>query len=280
MKRLISAATLAVALLSSASAFAYDGYVTRTVSLRAGPDSSYPAVARIRRGTSVVIEGCVDDWSWCDVSSRRDRGWISGNYLQHEYQGHRVLIPRYGVQIGIPIISFVFGSYWDDHYRSRSWYRERDRWSRVTPHYERRDHSRPNTAPAPPIRESRPAVAPAQQPSYQTRPQTTTVAPAPQRAPSPPVRTQERTTSPTSPPVDRNVAPRPTPQQDRPTAREAPPARSPEQAKSVPPPRSAPEQAKSPSAPAAAKDKGKDQGDKGRGKDKNKDDNKDKDGGG
>jgi uncharacterized protein YraI len=135
MKRILSIAALVLSYFATASAFAADGYVTRSVSLRAGPDTSYPRVARLRAGTIVDIEGCVDDWSWCDVSSRDYRGWVNGNYLQHEYQGHRVLIPRYGVQIGIPVVSFVFGSYWDDHYRNRSWYHQRDRWSRVTPHY-------------------------------------------------------------------------------------------------------------------------------------------------
>jgi len=223
MKRLISMLALAVALFTSASAFAYDGYVTRSVRLRAGPDSSYPAVARLRGGTSVVIEGCVDDWSWCDVSTRHDRGWVNGNYLQNEYRGRRVLIPRYGVQIGIPIISFVFGSYWDDHYRNRSWYRERDRWSRYTPRYShggvrsdsRRGDSRTYTTPSQPRVESRPSGTAPSQPTYQTRPQTTTVAPAPQRAPATPVRTQERTESPSRPPVERSAAEPSAPQQDR-----------------------------------------------------------------
>ena len=41
------------------------------VSLRAGPDSSYPTVVGLRAGTPVSIAGCVDGWSWCDALHRR-----------------------------------------------------------------------------------------------------------------------------------------------------------------------------------------------------------------
>jgi uncharacterized protein YraI len=126
---------LALSLFAVTSAFAADGYVTGDVNLRAGPDSSYPSVAMLGAGTSVAIQGCVDGWSWCDVAAGNNRGWVPGNFLQEEYQGQRVLVPNYGVQIGIPIVAFAFGAYWDDHYRNRSWYGERDRWSHVTPQY-------------------------------------------------------------------------------------------------------------------------------------------------
>jgi len=135
MKRIPPVTVLAFSLFAVTSAFAADGYVTGNVNLRAGPDSSYPSVAMLGAGTPVAIQGCVDGWSWCDVAAGNNRGWVAGNFLQEEYQGQRVLVPSYGVQIGIPIVAFAFGAYWDDHYRNRSWYHDRDRWSHVTPHY-------------------------------------------------------------------------------------------------------------------------------------------------
>jgi uncharacterized protein YraI len=135
MKRTFLSVALSLSCLATASAFAADGYVTGNVNLRAGPDVGYPIVDRLPAGTSVVIYGCIDGWSWCDVSTRNDRGWVAGSFLQQEYQGRRVLVPDYGVRIGIPIISFVFGTYWGDHYRGRSWYDHRDRWSHVSPSY-------------------------------------------------------------------------------------------------------------------------------------------------
>lgn len=135
MKRVLSIAALGISVFAIPSAFGADGYVTGNVNLRAGPDSSYPTVARLRAGEAVAIEGCVDGWSWCDVASGNDRGWVAGNFLQEEYRGQRVLIPEYGVQIGIPVVSFVFGTYWDNYYRNRSWYDKREHWSHVTPQY-------------------------------------------------------------------------------------------------------------------------------------------------
>lgn len=136
MKRILLTAAIAGASLAAATtAFAAEGYVTANVSLRAGPDSGYPAVIGLRAGTPVYIQGCVDGWSWCDVSIGDDRGWVSGAYLQEEYGGRRVLIRDYGVRIGIPVVSFVFGDYWDHYYRGRSWYGNRDRYSRVQPRY-------------------------------------------------------------------------------------------------------------------------------------------------
>jgi len=135
MKRTLSITALSFSLFAAVSAFAADGYVTGNVSMYAGPDTSYPSVMMLGTGEPVAIEGCVNGWSWCDVITGDNRGWVPGSYLQEDYQGQRVLVPSYGVQIGIPIVTFVFAVYWDDYYRNRSWYGERERWSRVTPQY-------------------------------------------------------------------------------------------------------------------------------------------------
>ncbi|MHB8448496.1 MAG: SH3 domain-containing protein, partial [Rudaea sp.] len=135
MKRLLSSTALSLSILAITSAFAADGYVTGDVNLRAGPDTSYPRVSMLAAGTPVAIEGCVNGWSWCDVATGDNRGWIAGNFLQEEYQGQRVFVPEYGVQIGIPIVAFAFGAYWGEHYRNRSWYGERNHWSHIRPQY-------------------------------------------------------------------------------------------------------------------------------------------------
>jgi uncharacterized protein YraI len=142
MKRILVASILGCSVLAAASpAFAGQGYLVANVALRAGPDVAYPSVVGLRAGTPVGIEGCVDGWSWCDVTTGNDRGWVPANYVQEDYQGQRVLVPQYGVQIGIPIVSFVFGSYWDNYYSHRSWYHNRDHWSHVQPHYASYGHS-------------------------------------------------------------------------------------------------------------------------------------------
>jgi uncharacterized protein YraI len=135
MKRLtrFALASLSVASLSlalSALAYAQDGYVTGNVNLRAGPDPGYPLVDQLPAGTGVSVQGCTNGWEWCDVINGNDgnRGWIAGNFIQYEYQDQPVLLPDYGVQIGIPIITFSIGAYWDNYYRGRPFYGQREQW--------------------------------------------------------------------------------------------------------------------------------------------------------
>jgi len=104
------------------------GYMLRRSWMRAGPDYDYPGVRRINRNVQVSVYGCLRDWSWCDVGYQRDRGWVPARDLAASYQGRRRSINTVAPYLGIGILSFSFGMYWDDHYRDRNFYRERDRW--------------------------------------------------------------------------------------------------------------------------------------------------------
>lgn len=121
---LLAGALLALPALASA----YDGFVTANVNMRAGPAVAYPAVTMIPSGSPVSIYGCLDGWTWCDVSAGPNRGWVAANFVQDNYQGRRVVITDYGSQIGIPVVTFALGTYWDNYYRARPWYRERTSW--------------------------------------------------------------------------------------------------------------------------------------------------------
>lgn len=129
MKRPFQLAMLAVAVLAPLSALAADGYVNGYVNLRAGPGTRYPRIMTLQPGTAVAVHGCINGWSWCDVGTQGERGWVDGSYLQYPYRNRRVVLSNYGSQIGIPIVSFILGTYWGDHYSNRSWYGERQRWA-------------------------------------------------------------------------------------------------------------------------------------------------------
>ncbi|MBB4506482.1 SH3 domain-containing protein [Rhizobium johnstonii] len=139
MKNLIvEVAAAAMLVLAPAIAQAAEGYSTANVNMRAGPSTRYPAVAVVPAGSSVEIRGCLSNVNWCDVEFYGGRGWVSGQYVQAVYQQRRVYVgPQYYRPLGIPMVSFSVGNYWDRYYRNRDFYRERDRWSRGPDYYYR-----------------------------------------------------------------------------------------------------------------------------------------------
>jgi len=84
-------------------------------------------------GAYVEVYGCLPDYTWCDVGIYGSRGWVAATYLQYYWGDQWVYLPAYAPRIGVPIVTFVLGTYWGDHYRHRSWYRERERWERSPP---------------------------------------------------------------------------------------------------------------------------------------------------
>lgn len=123
---LLMAATLAGPVQAATS-----GYATTTVYMRSGPSTEFPPLGVVPAGAFVTIHGCLGGWTWCDTSWGPVRGWVYGTYLAAAHQGQRLTIVHAGPRIGLPVISFNLGTYWDRHYRTRSFYRERPRWERV-----------------------------------------------------------------------------------------------------------------------------------------------------
>lgn len=122
-------------------AMALTAVTTGSTELRAGPAFDFPVVDRIPADVRVDVHGCVRGYRWCDVSWRDARGWVPGEELAYLYQDRRVTIVEYGPRIGLPIVAFSFDSYWDRHYRRRSWYNERVRWRGVWRERERGERS-------------------------------------------------------------------------------------------------------------------------------------------
>ncbi|WBV43852.1 SH3 domain-containing protein [Pseudoroseomonas cervicalis] len=139
-----SAALFTLPLLAG-PAGAAPALVTTSLNMRAGPGTEYPVVAVLAPGTEVDVQGCLEGYGWCDVVIEQQRGWLSGAYLQAPAQavpqgaipqgapapqGGGLPLAGVAAAIGLPIIAFTLGNYWDSHYRDRPWYRDRDRWSR------------------------------------------------------------------------------------------------------------------------------------------------------
>lgn len=156
---LLKIVTTGLLVLAPAIAQAAEGFATANVNMRAGPSTAYPAVTVIPAGESIEIYGCLADVPWCDVEFYDGRGWVHGRYIQALYQQRRISVgPRYYRPLGIPVVVFSFGSYWDRHYRDRDFYRDRDRWRRGPDFYRSPD------------RRAEPYRPPGRRPGFEPRP--------------------------------------------------------------------------------------------------------------
>ncbi|MGF6603207.1 uncharacterized protein YraI [Paraburkholderia sp. GAS448] len=145
----ICAGLAALSMLSgAASAQEVEAYTNSPVYLYAGPGEDYPVVAQLPGSLPLTVMGCISDYTWCDVAGSDIRGWVYAAYLSYPYQGSEVPIMSYGTVIGLPIVTFAIGPYWDHYYRNRPWYHDRDRWAH-----------RPPQPPGQPRSEGHPPVA-------------------------------------------------------------------------------------------------------------------------
>ena len=113
---------------------AQTAYVNTDVNVRAGPDSTYPLVGWLQAGTSVSVGGCVAGYAWCDVYVGNLRGFVYSTYLSYPYQSNQVPIYTYGPALGLPLITFSLGNYWDNYYRTQPFYGRRSYWA-ARPYY-------------------------------------------------------------------------------------------------------------------------------------------------
>ena len=118
-------------------ALAFTATLVTNAHLRAGPSVEYPIVAPMPFGAAVEVFGCEENYGWCDVQLGPDRGWVDAAYLQMGSPTGNVIVADGGVMLGLPIVAFSFGTYWDRWYRGRPWYGRRpyyyDYWRRY-PH--------------------------------------------------------------------------------------------------------------------------------------------------
>jgi uncharacterized protein YraI len=123
---LFSAFAVTVPMIASAQQLAY---ASKPVNMRAGPSSDYPVVATLASGTSMTIFGCLQSYKWCDVVVGNSRGWVYSGNIVYPYLGRNVPVMSYGPTIGLGIVSFSIGNYWDNYYTDYPWYPQRQNWA-------------------------------------------------------------------------------------------------------------------------------------------------------
>jgi len=98
---------------------------TSSVNVRSGPDRWMPTVTWLLGGARVTVVGCVSNWRWCDVIAGRDRGWVYSRYLSLPTQSGATIIADGGPNLGLPVIEFALGPYWDEHYQRRLFFSQK-----------------------------------------------------------------------------------------------------------------------------------------------------------
>ena len=223
-RRVLLSILVAAGLLASLPASAQQAQTSTWVNMRAGPAPEYPIVVQLPPATFVTVLGCISTYSWCDVVAYGDlRGWVYGANLMYPYQGQVVPIIRYGPTIGLPIVTFILGVYWADHYRHHAWYAD---WRRWDSWYQRPPAHRPPPPPHRPDYRPPPAHRP---PPPGPRPPSATLPLPPGQPPG------ARPPQGPRPPADRPPSGRPPPGQPpsgqppsgRPPSAQPPPSRPP-----------------------------------------------------
>lgn len=133
MKRILILGGLAVSLVALPALAQETAYTTSMVTLQSGPAPDYPAVGTFGANTPVTLYGCLDGYYWCDVSYQDARGWVDGQALAFPYEDRRVPVAVYGPELSLPVVTFSFGNYWQDHYRGRPFFAERERFEHHAP---------------------------------------------------------------------------------------------------------------------------------------------------
>ncbi|MES2483052.1 MAG: SH3 domain-containing protein [Pseudomonadota bacterium] len=121
---------LAAVTLPSAAQQPPIGLTSTAVNLRAGPAPDYPIVMVLPPGYQVAVQGCLPDYTWCDVLAGPERGWLDATYINYPYLHTHVPVLTYGPTLGIAVVPFVHNDYWLNYYRNRPWYSDQRRWSR------------------------------------------------------------------------------------------------------------------------------------------------------
>ncbi len=166
---LTAGAFLALAAFSTVASAA-DGVAIRSGTLRAGPGTSYPAVADVASGDSLQIFGCLSGYSWCDVAAEGERGWIRGSRIDFLRDGTRYRVSESYSDFGLTIAVFGLNDYWGSYYSERPWFTDH-RWRRGTNALPSNwQNNRPAWVHPNPVAATRPHPAGVTHPLAQTQP--------------------------------------------------------------------------------------------------------------
>lgn len=89
------------------------------LNLRVGPGPTYDVLDTIPTGTSVVVYGCVEGLTWCDVEWNGTRGWVYSTYI---FAG---TAPVAQAPTPPPIVVYNGEEYFNQYYQTQTFYNNR-----------------------------------------------------------------------------------------------------------------------------------------------------------
>lgn len=97
---MVSSLTLAAVLPVAATAM--DASAATDLNIRSGPASNYTVLGVIPGGETAMLDGCIDDGSWCRVSYDGVDGWAYAPYLTVTAEEEAYVLPERpsSVQVG------------------------------------------------------------------------------------------------------------------------------------------------------------------------------------
>lgn len=107
-KTMLSIAGLAVATALTAPASAATvAEATTTLNIRSGPGPEYAVVGVIEENDEAVIQGCIENSLWCQVTHAGKSGWAYSRYLTANASGRAIVIAEDRVAAGVPVVTYA-----------------------------------------------------------------------------------------------------------------------------------------------------------------------------
>lgn len=96
-----------VLVAGTSAAFAAMTATTVTdLNVRAGPGPQYPTVGLATRGSTAVLDGCIEGSKWCRVDVNGLRGWVYAQYLTTDLGGAAVVVQDRRADLAVPVVTY------------------------------------------------------------------------------------------------------------------------------------------------------------------------------
>ncbi len=111
MKKLLAGAAFALTIalstaLPTAAMAATGGWTSAAMTIHSGPGKTYPVIGHVAARSSLDVQGCLRDGSWCNVFSHGKYGWVHGKHVMIVSHKRHVTIAQAAEAERPPIIVY------------------------------------------------------------------------------------------------------------------------------------------------------------------------------